>query len=243
MNKLYTFILISLLPFCAFGQRKGKVQYTFQEGSNVTLDGEIKEWNLYHPDSEIWSFGVSKYQDDLYVAVRIKNEQLQLEALRLGIFVNISYSDKRKAGAQLVFPFVDREKMRAMLQDDNRDEKNLKQDMLNSVRGYSIKGFSKVVDGILSLENQYQLKAFVHLDEKEGMIYEAKIPLNLIKFEKEDIAVQIGVNTNFMQMQQLSQQVSRPTNISGMYGRGPTMKKPTNPYKEETSVWFTGKIK
>ena len=243
MNKLYTIIIASLLPMISFAQKKGKVDYVFQEVANVELDGHLKEWSLYQPTSAVWSFGISNIQDDLYVAVRIKDPQLQLEALRSGIFVNISYSEKKKDGARLVFPFVDREKLRALLQDDTREEGNLKQDMLTHVRGYYIQGFHKAVDGVLSLENQYGVKAVVRLDEQEGMIYEAKVPLDLIKFDDKKIAVQIGVNTSFMQAQQMNKQVQRMSTRSAVYGRGPVVKKASNPYKEETSVWVAGQIK
>jgi len=242
MNKLYTIFIACFLPFLVFGQKKGKENYNFQNGVDVTLDGNLTEWNLYKSNSPVWSFGITKQGDNLYVAVRIKDEALQMEALNTGIFVNISYDEKKKSGAKLYFPLIDREKRRAMREEDRVEGVNVKQEMLNSVRGYYIEGFSKVIDGLLSLDNHYGIKAVVKLDEKDGLIYESRIPLDLIKFKSDKIAVQIGVNTNFMRLQNTEKVMPRSVNTT-IYGRRPAGQKIVNPYAEDTSVWVTGQLK
>lgn len=243
MNKLFAIFLVSTLPFFAFSQGKSKEKYVFQEIKTVEVDGDLADWSLCRDSSSLWSFGIGKQQNYLCVAVRMKDESLQLEALRSGIFVDVSYSEKKKSGARITFPFVDGEKRRALLNQENLSKDNLKNELLNSVRGYHISGFEKIINGLLSLENHYGIRAVVRLDEKEGMIYEAKIPLELIKFQSENISVHIGVNTNYMLQQQMNKQMHRPTTRSMVYGRAPVTKKMVNPYGEETSVWVSGKIK
>lgn len=243
MNKLYVIFLISLSPFVLFAQKK-KQDFKFQEVSNVKVDGEIADWDgkLYNPDSELWSFALSKIGDKFCVAVRVKDEMLQREALRNGIFVNLSLNDKKKEGARLIYPYVDRERLRALSQDEDRQATNFKKDLLESVRGYKITGFSKVVDGILSFENTYGIQAVARIDESGALIYESEIPLDLIKFKENRIAVQIGINTQYSQMRKVVDSSSRPQNVRiyGMSTAGPTVK---NPYKEETAVWIFGDIK
>ncbi|MFD2554066.1 hypothetical protein [Sphingobacterium tabacisoli] len=244
MNKFNILFLICCCPFVLFAQKKKKQDYTFQNVEKVALDGNLTEWSdkLYNPESDFWSFGVSKNGDKLFIAVRVKDDMLQREALRNGVFVNISYNEKKKEGAKLVYPFVDRERLRALSQDDGFDANNIKDELLKSVRGYLISGFSKVVDGLLSFDNTYGIQAVARFDEQNVLVYESVIPLELIDFKSDRVAVQVGINTQFFQMKKTGDSRNRPSNVQ-VYGAGPTGTVLKNPYKEETMVWLFGTIK
>lgn len=244
MNKFNILFLICCCPFVLFAQKKKKQDYTFQKIEKVALDGNLAEWSdkLYNPDSDFWSFGVSKNEDKLFVAVRIKDDMLQREALRNGVFVNISYNEKKKEGAKLVYPFVDRERLRALSQDEDLDASNIKDELLKSVRGYLISGFSKVVDGLLSFDNTYGIQAVARFDENNILVYESVVPFELIDFKSDRIAVQVGINTQFFQMKKMGDSRNRPSNVQ-IYGASPTGGVLKNPYKEETEVWLLDSIK
>lgn len=241
MNKLYILFLFCC-PLFLFAQKKKKQEYLFQQVDNIVLDGQLTEWSdkLYNANSDLWSFGVVVQGGKVYVAVRIKDEMLQREALRNGIFVNLSYNEKKKEGAKLLYPSVDRERLRALSQDEDLDRNNIKAELLKSVRGYQISGFSKVVDGLLSFDNSYGIRAKAQF-EGDILLCESEVPLDLIKFESDRIAIQVGVNTQFFQMKKVVDATPSPNNVR-IYGASP---KPTvkNPYKEETAVWFFGNIK
>lgn len=244
MNKFYIFFLVVFFPFLVLGQKKKKQDYTLQKADNMVLDGDLKEWEgkLYNTESELWSFGVSTDGAKLYVAVRIKDDALQREALRSGIFVNVSYDGKKRDGARLLYPFVDRERLRALRQDEDLDMKNIKEELLKSARGYQISGFSTVVDGLLSFDNTYGIQAVARFSETRDLIYESEIPLELIKFESDQMAVQVGVNTQFSQMKKVAESNTRASNVR-IYGMAPTGPNLKNPYKEETAVWLFGRVK
>lgn len=244
MNKFNILFLICLCPFVLVAQKKKKQDYTIQKVDKIALDGSLTEWKdkLYNPESEFWSFGVGTDGVKLYVAVRIKDDMLQREALRNGIFVNVSYNEKKKEGAKLLFPFVDRERLQALGQDEDLNVHNIKNELLNSVRGYQISGFSRVVDGLLSFDNTYGIHAVAHFDDKNELVYESEIPLDLIHFKSDKIAVQLGINTQFFQMKKLVDSRNRPSNVQ-IYGASPTGPVIKNPYKEETMIWLLGNIK
>lgn len=244
MNKFYILFLSCFLPFFLFGQKKKKEDFVFREVKEIVVDGRLNEWEggLYNPESTLWSFAVSKKGDRLYIAIRIQDDMLQREALRNGVFVNLSYNEKKKDGARLVYPFVDRERLRALSQEEDHNVADLKKDLLGSVQGYRISGFSKVVDGLLSFDNAYGIRAIARFDDADVLLYEAEVPLDLIKFTANKIAVQIGVNTQFLQMKKMVNSAVRPANVR-IYGASPAGPALKNPYKEETAVWVFGSIK
>jgi len=244
-NKYCWLLLGILLPILSFSQKKKKDgNYTFLSVPNVVVDGNLTEWEgkFYQKEGELWQCALSREGDSLYAAVLVKDPILQNEAILRGILLNLSYNDKKKDGAQLIFPMVDRESIRALRQDEDRDKSHIKQDMLQTSRGYFVKGFTKVRDGLLSFQNDYGVKAAVQLDSNQNLLYEAVVPLDLIKFKADQIAVQVAINTQYMQMQKASK--DRPSNNMGMYGiyrpMTPTLK---DPYEEKTEIWVTGSIK
>lgn len=243
MNKFYIFFLICCCPYFVLAQKKNKQDYVFQKGEGIVLDGQLDEWEgrMYNAESEVWSFGISIDGDKLYAAVRIKDDMLQHEALRNGIFVNLSYNEKKKDGAKLLYPYVDGERLRALSQDENLDLTEIKAELLKSVRGYQISGFSKVVDGLLSLDNSYEVRAKAQL-YNGVLLYEAEIPLDLISFKSDRIGVQVGINTSFFQTKKVVDASPRGNNVR-IYGRSPVKPTIKNPYSEETVVWFLGNIK
>src|SRR5690606_23014349 len=101
-------------------------------------------------DSELWQCALSRDADHLYAAVVIKDPALLLEAIHRGILLNLSYNKKKKDGARILFPVADRERVRALQQDPDRDGTDIRADVLKSCKGYHIYGFNKVRDGLLS---------------------------------------------------------------------------------------------
>lgn len=244
-NKFYIFFLFSLLPTLLFSQKKSKINYVIQEIDDVQIDGNLGEWKsaLYTQDTALWSFALAKDKNNLFAAVRIKNERLFREAIISGVFVNLSYDDKKKDGAQLIFPRLSLELLNKFLKDEYQEQTFTDEELLKSSKVYHVKGFSKVIDGLLSFDNQYGIKAVARMDEQGALVYESVIPLDLVKFKTDKVAIQLGINTEYSQINRVKKNSSQQ-NSRGMmiYGRTPVINSLKNPYSSETEVWFSGNI-
>lgn len=245
MGKQIIFFMYMMIPFLLFAQKKKKEQYVFAQVSDLVIDADFNDWdgNLYNTTSDLWTFGIGIDKEHLYAAVVIKDKNLINEAVRNGVFLNISYSNKKKDGARLLFPRLNMEKLEDSLEEDEPKSNISNQEMINSAKGYYIAGFSKVVDGLLSFDNQYGIHASCKIDSAGNMCYESKIPLELIKLNTKEIAVQLAVVTQYGQMKKMNS--NRPVpNTRGYYGRGMTQGSSIkNPYSEIPDVWFTGILK
>ncbi|WP_156138312.1 hypothetical protein [Sphingobacterium sp. T2] len=221
------------------------MNYTFSRLEQVAVDGNVEEWeNHLNALEDLWSFGVAERNNVLFVAIVIKDIQLQREALSGGIFVNISYNDKRKDGARLYFPYWDRERKKALsASEELRQTENFEQALLEKVNGYYLQGFGRVRDGLLALDNDYGIRATTLVDSNKNLVYEARIPLELVGLKSDVVAVQVGVRTQYAMMKKAMESSNRPTN--GGYGYGyPVMGGPSlkNPYKAETEIWIVDKV-
>lgn len=247
MDKFSFLFTCMLFPLLLLGQKKTKVEYKAQDIAGITVDGDIMDWkgHLYNDDSELWSFSIAVDDSKLRAVALIKDEQLISEAIRNGLLLNISYSNKKRDGAQLVFPRMNLEKLEGFLDEDSRDQQFSNADLLRSAKGYYVFGFSKVVNGLLSFNNAYGIKAVCKIDKDGHLIYEAEVPLDLINFKTKDVAIQLAVNTRYSQMKKLASNQSSAQR--GMYGYGyrrmPSSATLKNPYSESTDVWFTGLVR
>lgn len=246
-RNIYSMLIVLgvTMPFLSFSQGKKKHEYTFLSIPNIVVDGNLQEWEgqLYHADSELWGYGLALKEDSLYAAVIIRDPALQNEALTNGVIFNLSYNSKKRDGARLFFPVADREGLRALGQEDERPVNDYRKEVLGTARGYYVLGFDRVVDGLLSFQNDYKIRAVVRLDSA-SLLYEAVIPLGLIAFKSDDIAVKLAVNTQHTRMVRAARsQNSRASAMTpyGVYGSRPVA--PKNPYSERTEIWFTGRVR
>lgn len=245
MKSLAVIIMSVFFPLVLVAQKNKKEEFKFKKLANITVDGNLSEWSTLDTlEGNLWSFGVSVIEGRLYAAVQVKDELLQKEALQDGIFLNISYNDKKKDGAMLIFPAIDRERLRALRQDEERNIENFKQDFLTSVRGYYVMGFSRLVDGLLAFDNDYGVEAKAIISEEGSLLYEAVVPLDLIALKGNEIAVQIGVRTRHYQLQKAAANRTNTMN-SNMRVYGRPMMQPTvkSPYEQRTDIWLIDKVK
>lgn len=246
MNKLFFLLICFLLPIISFAQKNKKVNYTFSKVNNLTIDANIEDWggNLNTVGEDFWSFGITEQNNDLIVALVIQDLQLQREAFRGGLFVDISYDGKKKDGARLNFPYWDRERRRAIANDEELEQKNFEQELLNNVNGYFLTGFSSVRDGVLALENDYSIEAKVTIDSNKCLIYEARIPLELVGLKSNEVAVHLGINTQFAMLKRAAQNANKRNTYSpySMMGRPMMQTTLKNPYKGDTDIWVIERI-
>lgn len=246
MKKLCIVLLCLILPCLTFAQKSKKVNYQFSSLNQIQVNGNVDDWEgqLNYMNGDVWAFGIGEQNNDLFVAIVIKDPQLRQEALRGGLFVNISYNDKKSEGARLQYPYWDRERRRALANNEEIRE-NFAQEILKQVSGYFLSGFGKVRDGVLALENDYNIEAKVQMDRDDILYYEARIPLDLVGVKGNTVAVNLGINTNYALAKRAADQANKRRNATVMYpmiGRPMVQSSIKNPYKVDTEVWVIDRI-
>lgn len=244
MRKAIIVILMVLVCVNVFAQKKKKEEYQLVPPFPVTVDANLLEWDgkltPIGQDSS-WSFAVTNDSEFIYLAVLVKNEMLQYEAVRNGIVLNINKDGKKKDGAQLIFPIPDSESRRAMSQDDNFENMNVREELIKRSRGYGIRGFQHIVDGLLSFENTYGVLAKAKLTEANVLIYEAKVPIDAIGLPNSDqtVAIQVQLNNQYALLQKAMRNRVQPSR--GIYGPPPT-RSVRSPFTAKTDIWIVTRL-
>lgn len=221
--------------------RKG--DFKFIAKSDITVDAELGEWGdliLVNPDST-WLFAVAKDQQHIYVAVEVIDPILQIETARNGILININTQGKKRDGMMLTFPIPDSESIRAMLNDEDLKPENVRKELIERSRGYQVKGFPMVVDGLLSFDNTYGIKAMAKVTEQNRLVYEAVIPIEQLRVRDRNytIALQVSINNRWVQMQKALR--NRNNSRYGGMMMGPTPQIRT-PFKGKTDIWVVDRL-
>ena len=236
--KRYICIIVLICMGLSLSAQRRKEKLTLLPSFEVKVDGDLTEWadRLMPVDQDSsWSVAVSNDATFIYAAVRIKDIALQQEAARNGVIININTDGKKRDGAQLIFTIPDSESIRAMINDENLPEMNVREELIRRSRGYGVHGFARIVDGRLSFDNRYGVRAAARLDDQDVLVYESQIPIQALGLSdaQQKVAIQCLLNNRFTMLKQALK--DRPSTRAGVYGnRRPTVK---SPYRMPTEMW------
>lgn len=186
-------ILLLFLGLCGFAQKKEAVD--FHVNKNIIVDGDLSEWTTWTDVAKEgkWCYQIAHDAQYIFVAVRTQDQMLQNLVARNGVILNFMADHKKKKDRIFVYPFPDKEVKRAMLQEDFDPTKDYKSDLINRTRGYYVSGFPTIIDGLLSLQNNYGLKAEARIQDSV-LCYEAVIPKSLVTIVDHKIVVKLSIN-------------------------------------------------
>lgn len=244
-HKVSRLIFISLLlsTYVAYGQkRKSIAPARIDFKSNIHVDGDLSEWGdslRYYYDKQELQYEIANDERQLYIGMRVRNGSWQMQALHQGFSFLVNKEGKKKEGASILFPVPDRESLRSLTTGDE-DEKpaDMRKGILNAVRALFIYGMADIVDGPISLKNNYGIKAAVKIDSADALCYEAVIPferLGLILDKSGEVALNIKINGVIMQ----NVENARPVGRSGYGGYGYNGAQPSRKAaRQEPGEWI-----
>jgi len=172
-------------------------QETSQWVDAVQIDGVLNEWGdsltYYFEDQDLY-YSVANNEDFLFVTIRVKDRQKQIQACLNGFDIMVNKTGKRKEGPALTFPLPNRAALRSI---DNRYEevKDIRIKTLNAVRAFHVKGFPAILDGPISLENNYGIQAAAKIDSSDNLCFEGALRLDQLGLTNgKPFALNIKIN-------------------------------------------------
>jgi hypothetical protein len=197
-----TFLLSFCIQVC-YGQKLPDVQQnSVSAPSSIKADGKNLEWNDTFQASNKRTglqYTLANDQENLYLVVKSTDAASSNKIIAGGIELSINTDGKRKEkeGFKIIYPLVKRSVSRSSTSRSSsrtsgfsqRTEQTAKQRdsmmlemrkaQLAQVKEIKIHGFS-IPDTLISIYNEYRLKAFSSFDEKGAFFYELSVPLKLL---------------------------------------------------------------
>jgi hypothetical protein len=188
-RRLVVFLILlvsaSILQSCS-----KKTHPSLKRESALVVDGKISDWNLPLPlfdqESKI-NYEVSNDANNLYVCMKIVDQQSQLKFLQNGFQLDISSSAIKGKKCSVEFPLSDNMQPNMSLDINNGDPLAMEQKIrllrANSIKSkvmMRLKGFSNLPEGEVSLATKTGVNIAINFIEDDILIYEIALPLKSI---------------------------------------------------------------
>lgn len=231
-------------------RRGGSQQERLSWGTGISVDGFLEDWGdtlLYLHPAQHLQYQLKNDGEFLYVAMRTHDYDRQIQALSQGFSIMVNQSGRKREGPRLIFPITDRISYREIMARDNDERpEDMRLGALESIRAIVIANFDDILDGQISLDNNYDIRAVARIDSADALCVEAKIPLERLGLSvggSKNYAFNVRINGIIMPTNNASQGMRRGYPYGGGYGYpyggygypygGQQASRP----REETGVW------
>lgn len=209
-------ILLSLISNAIFAQKASDVQEGNLLVSKIKVDGNVSDWPTPLKATNKTTgltYTVANDSKNLYVVMQASNVNDTRKILMGGITFSLNEDGKKKTkeALTLTYPVITRNSRRAAfgggagggqrpsgvsfrdMTQQQRDSMQLSfgKRQLEAAKDIKIAGFKNVTDTLVSIYNEYSIKAIANLDDKGVYTYEIAIPLELIPL---DLSKEFGYN-------------------------------------------------
>ena len=200
MKKIIFFLVAIAIVSTSSAQKKGEIHKNLYLNNDFSIDGKLNEWSdsLQNTNSQSkLSYVVANNDTALYVAVKTSDPNTIRKILIHGFTFMINKSAKKTPGPAVIFPYVDRTDFGANQPKPTGTPVKMNQHVLSQVRGVVTRDFKGIIDGKVSLQNEYGIKAASSIDDKNVFRYELSIPLAHLELNKdfaEALSYQFRIN-------------------------------------------------
>lgn len=238
----FLLLFFSFITLSANAQKVKPVESTWAD--KIQIDGQLNDWGdsltHYFPDQDL-RYSFANDDEYLYIAVQVKNKEKQIQTAFNGLTIEINPDGKKKQGPSLIFPIPERSAIRALSEQEFNTTKDPIRMALSSVRALYIFGFPSILDGQISLDNTYGIKAEVLIDSTNILSYESVIPLSRLNLPKNTNGFAINIRINGLIRTQYTESDRRGNYRNSPYGYGgygyPPRSRTITRERQEPGVW------
>lgn len=210
MKKIYLILALGFFALNSFAQKLSDVQeVNMQAPANIRIDGKATEWNdtfaAENKRTELF-YNIANDDKNLYVIFKSANSTVVNKIMLGGITFTVNAQGKKreKDGSSLTYPVINRANRqqggragggqtrqqgaggfqnRTQLSTQQRDSAALVQRkaQLTSAKEIKVSGFKAITDSLISIYNEYGVKAVASFDQKGAFVYEIAIPLSILE--------------------------------------------------------------
>lgn len=219
MKKIYLMLMFLSFVAVATAQKLPDVQTSsLPAPTNIKIDGKANEWNeTFAADNKRTEviYSLANDHKNLYLVIKSTStaNANKIMAGGLTFSINAAGNKREKESYHITYPLIKRpergqgQNRQAQGGFQNRSQQStqqrdsaalvLRKTQLAGVKEIKVGGFNQITDSLISIYNEYGIKAVASFDSKGEYIYELAIPLALLNLSDDDgrsFAYQIKIN-------------------------------------------------
>lgn len=212
-----TLPVLFVIGLCAdsWAQKLNTVQQTaVLAPAKVKIDGKLDEWGqdlqAYNKTTKLF-YTLSNDDKNLYFIVRSTDLQNTAKVMGGGVTLTINTANKKKEenAYSITFPVLERSKLRGIRRPRGASNTTVmdsasmaeaaaaRKQALAAIKEISVLGFKDITDTVISIYNEYSIKAAAGYDENNNFQFELAVPLSLMGISTDkpkEFAYNIRVN-------------------------------------------------
>jgi hypothetical protein len=223
MKKIQLLLILSVLFIdvqASFAQHNEIIPHA---PASVKIDGKLTEFadslTNYDKTTKVY-YAIAHDANNLYVFIKANGQQEQSKIMAGGISVSVNNKGKKKESSTVTFPVVDRTAMMSAMRSGRGEQGNrsssssaastertpeeraaqrteMRKKMISQFKEIKVSGLNGISVESISIYNTYGIKTGINYDDKNALVYELAIPLNLVNIDlesAEEIAINIRLN-------------------------------------------------
>lgn len=212
MKAQLSFLMLIGLSFVSFAQEK-TINSIWVD--SIQVDGDLSDWRdtlTYYFEDQGLKYSIANDANNIYIAIQVPDIAQQQKAIYSGFSITVNPESKEKSGPTVVYPIPDMAALRSTRTDEESSAKPL-QRILDMVRAIYIYSFENIVDGKISLNNTYGIRAAAKIDSTNVLNYEAAINIKQLNIDKASpFTLNLRINET------ITSSFTEPNSMRGMYG-------------------------
>jgi len=248
---MLSLLALVAVPLILHAQKLPKIQEGgFHAPAYVKIDGQPVEWNKFqaYNTSTRTFYTIANDSDRLYLAIHVADYYTMQKLLQGGVTLSVLNNDKKleQGAIAITFPFLSQAiaggaLIRIKDTATNMQERlvSINNQLTTNATEIRVTGVSGITDTIISVYNEYGIKAAIAFDMNRELTYELSVPLKYLKERidnsgrlkynvkingiKRSLRITMGdreIDPNSTEGRQLTAQLSDPNrqNIIGVIG-------------------------
>jgi len=225
-NKFYIFLLLFVFSGVVYA---GVEILPYK--SNVVIDGVNNEWDAHLPKFDkrtSINYSIANDERNLFIIMRITNENIQKQAIQNGLEVWINKQGKNKKVTGITFPLPMKKEMKkanAMLSGqkptDQKQQPVINMEMPLLSNELILKGF--LIDNGIQPTKNCPVKVSLTKDQSNCLTYELAIPFNTFykeKLDQSDANVKFSIGIVVKGEETTKEKEKEISSMNGMGGMG-----------------------
>ncbi len=214
MRYLFSAFLSCFFVFVSLAQKLPDTQReSIKPVSLPKIDGKNTEWGSFSAFNKRTSifYTIANDAKYIYLALQIEHNETITKALAGGITLAINTQAKKKEdeSIQITFPNISRaagQNRQRMGQGIRTEQSAVQRDSLQkaqrktqllAAKEIGVKGIKSITDSLISIYNEYGIKASAKIDDSGNYFYEMALPLSLLELPANhalELVYQIKLN-------------------------------------------------
>lgn len=216
-------LLVNASP--AFSQKKADLIATKWAKQPIVADGLLNDWQdsllSYNEETKL-HYSLANDETNIYLALKSASKEDLSKILAGGISFSANIENKKKDPATVIFPVLDRTPGKNRNVKEQPEMEEMQKRVLSRIKDIKVTGFKEIIDGGISLQNSYGIRAAAAFDKNGNLVQEIIIPLSLLNLSltgNELVTYYIKVNGVQSAAGSMPQgQNNQRQSAGGMYG-------------------------